>query len=286
MREERKIWNGVKFISGKMVGSDLAIHGVYVGLSHDVKQLTAFGDDLIIYQLFTKRLQFRQSKGRTKVDELILSGKQIIYFWLSVLIVAGNDIVGVYMAAVLNRKTTFLLVLFWTKLPQLPGTSIKRVEQNSYILSDSSYRNNLYEILLETEFEFETAKVHLKLQPCKHTSLLGTRYLQLIASYYRPSMVKRHNHVEIQLLVQWSNLCMTILRWEDYSVLKSQISVFDPWGQGSSAGGSIVMTLSEILKNWNVLTLGGMRKECRGNGDELNRNVLRSVVKKDNFILK
>ncbi|KAK8674617.1 hypothetical protein V6N13_032726 [Hibiscus sabdariffa] len=74
MREERKIWNGAKFISGKMVESALVIHGVYMDLSHDVRKLTVFGDDLMIY-LLIGRPQFGQSKGRTKADEPVPSEK-------------------------------------------------------------------------------------------------------------------------------------------------------------------------------------------------------------------
>ncbi|KAK8579366.1 hypothetical protein V6N12_069692 [Hibiscus sabdariffa] len=80
-------------------------------------------------------------------------------------------------------------MFFWKKLPRLARTSIKRVEKNSCILSDNSYRNNIDEILLETVFELETAKVYLKLQPCKHTPFALRSDLKLIACYYRPSKV-------------------------------------------------------------------------------------------------
>ncbi|KAK8646418.1 hypothetical protein V6N13_120204 [Hibiscus sabdariffa] len=130
-----------------MVESALVIHGVYMDLSHDVRKLTVFGDDLMIY-LLIGRPQFGQSKGRTKADEPVPSEKRITYFCLSLWTTAGNEIDGVYKVAILNRNTPFLLVLFWKKLPQLAETSIERVEKNSYILSNSSYRNNLDEIVL------------------------------------------------------------------------------------------------------------------------------------------
>ncbi|KAK8595531.1 hypothetical protein V6N13_016898 [Hibiscus sabdariffa] len=104
-----------------------------------------------------------KSKGRTKADELVPSEKRITYFCLSLWTTAGNEIDEVYKVAILNRNTPFLLVLFRKKLPQLAETSIERVEKNSYILSNSSYRNNLNEIVLETEFELEIANVYLKL---------------------------------------------------------------------------------------------------------------------------
>ncbi|KAK8623635.1 hypothetical protein V6N13_065002 [Hibiscus sabdariffa] len=112
-----------------------------------------------------RRPRFRQSKGRTKADEPVPSEKRITYFWLSLWTTTGNEIVGVYKVVILNRNTPFLLVLFWKKLPQLARTSVKRVAKNSYILSNSSYRNNLDEILLETGIELEIANVYLKLQP-------------------------------------------------------------------------------------------------------------------------
>ncbi|KAK8551769.1 hypothetical protein V6N12_040392 [Hibiscus sabdariffa] len=124
------------------------------------------------------RPQFGQSKGRTKADEPVPSEKRITYFCLSLWTTAGNEIDGVYKVAILNRNTPFLLVLFWKKLPQLAETSIERVEKNSYILSNSSYRNNLDEIVLVTEFELEIANVYLKLQ---HTSFALRRDLKLLA---------------------------------------------------------------------------------------------------------
>ncbi|XP_022714634.1 uncharacterized protein LOC111274324 [Durio zibethinus] len=44
-------------------------------------------------------------------------------------------------------------------------------------------------------------------------------------------MVKKNNKAVTQLLVEWSNLGSENAIWEDFSVLKSQIPLFDPYGQ-------------------------------------------------------
>ncbi|KAE8656433.1 hypothetical protein F3Y22_tig00117000pilonHSYRG00047 [Hibiscus syriacus] len=53
-------------------------------------------------------------------------------------------------------------------------------------------------------------------------------------------IINRQNKPVTQLLVRWTNLDETHDTWEDYSVLRGQFPLFDPWGQGSTHGADIV----------------------------------------------
>jgi len=49
-------------------------------------------------------------------------------------------------------------------------------------------------------------------------------------------LVKRNNRAVSQILVQWANLPVEDVTWEDYYHIRSQFPSFDPWGQGSLGG--------------------------------------------------
>ncbi|XP_039062791.1 uncharacterized protein LOC120207396 [Hibiscus syriacus] len=66
------------------------------------------------------------------------------------------------------------------------------------------------------------------------------------ASVLNKWMVKHQNQAVTHLLIQWTNMGLAEATWEYYSTLKTQFLDFDPWGQGSSGGGSIVMMEEEL----------------------------------------
>ncbi|XP_039045952.1 uncharacterized protein LOC120185946 [Hibiscus syriacus] len=80
-------------------------------------------------------------------------------------------------------------------------------------------------------------------------------------------IVKRQNKVITQLLIQWSNLGEENATWEDYAVLKSQFSDFDPWGQGSGEGEGNVMCVEkkEEMLGISIEKLGINRGKFGGN---------------------
>lgn len=51
--------------------------------------------------------------------------------------------------------------------------------------------------------------------------------------------IKRRNTAVVQWLMQWNNAPMEDATWEDAKVMMQQFPNFDPWGRGSSHGGSI-----------------------------------------------
>ncbi|XP_039003082.1 uncharacterized protein LOC120129711 [Hibiscus syriacus] len=79
-------------------------------------------------------------------------------------------------------------------------------------------------------------------------------------------IVNRNGKPITQLLIRWENLDEANDTWEDYSVLQGQFSMFDPWGQGSSQAGGIVIA-GEDEEERGVRIEGG--EEERRNEEDL-----------------
>ena len=60
-------------------------------------------------------------------------------------------------------------------------------------------------------------------------------------------MVKRHNKVQVQVLIQWSGLAAEAATWEDYDVLKNRFPDAPAWGHAATQEGGIVSTATTVL---------------------------------------
>ena len=56
--------------------------------------------------------------------------------------------------------------------------------------------------------------------------------------------VKQHNNAVVQWLIHWSNAGPECATWENAQDIEEQFPTFDPWGQGSTQGGSIDMIIN------------------------------------------
>ncbi|XP_039052581.1 uncharacterized protein LOC120194313 [Hibiscus syriacus] len=74
--------------------------------------------------------------------------------------------------------------------------------------------------------------------------------------------ITRQNQRVRQFLMQWTNMGTDDATWEDYTVLKNQFPDFDPWGQGSSGGGGIVMMEGRL--GFDQRELGSNRGRKKG----------------------
>ncbi|TYI10220.1 hypothetical protein ES332_A09G128100v1 [Gossypium tomentosum] len=95
--ELRKKLDGAEFMTGEMAGVEAVIHGLNAALSLDLKRVTLFVDDFLVYQFITGRQQPRQSKLGTKVNEVSLLQKRFTYFQPS--FAARNDMSFVFKLA-------------------------------------------------------------------------------------------------------------------------------------------------------------------------------------------
>nr|KJB35591.1 hypothetical protein B456_006G120800 [Gossypium raimondii] len=95
--ELRKKLDGAEFMTGEMAGVEAVIHGLNAALSLDLKRVTLFVDDFLVYQFITGRQQPGQSKLGTKVNEVSLLQKRLTYFQPS--FAARNDMSFVFKLA-------------------------------------------------------------------------------------------------------------------------------------------------------------------------------------------
>ncbi|XWS71331.1 hypothetical protein CRYUN_Cryun03dG0129100 [Craigia yunnanensis] len=87
--EMSKRLEGAEFMSGEMAGVEAVVHGLNAALSLDLKSVTVFVDDFLVYQYLTGRLQPSQSKMGAIVNEVALLQKKFTFFQPSLL--ARND---------------------------------------------------------------------------------------------------------------------------------------------------------------------------------------------------
>ncbi|XVE59771.1 hypothetical protein DITRI_Ditri05aG0073900 [Diplodiscus trichospermus] len=80
---------GAEFMSGEMAGLEAVVHGLNASTSLDLKRVTVFVDDFLVYQYLTGRLQPGQSKMGTIVNEVALLQKRFTFFQPS--LVTRND---------------------------------------------------------------------------------------------------------------------------------------------------------------------------------------------------
>ncbi|XVF04975.1 hypothetical protein REPUB_Repub05bG0130000 [Reevesia pubescens] len=78
--EVRKKLEGAELMSGEMAGVQAVVHGLTAALSLDLKRVTVFVDDFLVYQYLTGRLQPSQSKMGMIVNEVALLQKKFTYF--------------------------------------------------------------------------------------------------------------------------------------------------------------------------------------------------------------
>ncbi|XP_022730487.1 uncharacterized protein LOC111285345 [Durio zibethinus] len=95
--EVRKRLEGAEFMSSEMAGVEAVVHGLNAALSVDLKRVTVFVDDFLVYQYLTSRLQPRHSKMGTIVNEVALLQKKFTYCQTS--LVTRNDMKFVFKLA-------------------------------------------------------------------------------------------------------------------------------------------------------------------------------------------
>lgn len=61
------------------------------------------------------------------------------------------------------------------------------------------------------------------------------------------NMVKHHNKVQVQVLIQWSGLAAEAATWEDYDVLKNRFPDTPAWGHAATQEGGIVSTATTVM---------------------------------------
>jgi hypothetical protein len=74
-------------------------------------------------------------------------------------------------------------------------------------------------------------------------------------------MVKKGNTTVVQVLLKWSGTPSSYATWEDFHVVKTRFPQVLAWGQASSQGGWIVMTLPWVCRS----SQGGTRGQYKCN---------------------